>query len=114
MAFPTTDVRIESGPFRLFAIRSYLDSPLKGRCKGTGHLTTQVHELADVGPVNGWYRASTAQGAHPGRPEQAAFFMVTTAIVVAIEIFTFRTGWCLHMFNVPQTCGTSCFYTRVM
>lgn len=114
MAFPTTDVWIKSGPFRLFAIRSYLDSPLKGRRKGTGHLTAQVHELADVGSLNGGCRAGTAQGAHPRRPEQAAFFMVATTIVVTIEIFTFRAGWSLHMFNVPQVCGTFSFYTRVM
>ena len=97
MAFPTTNVRIKAGSFRLFTICSDFDTPLKDRRQGTGHLTTQVHKRADIGPVNGWHRACTAKGARPGRTEQAAFFMVATAIVVAIKIFTFRTSRGLHI-----------------
>jgi hypothetical protein len=109
MAFPTTYVWIKSGPFRFFTISHHLDSPLKSRRKGAYHLTAQAHEFAGVGPVYGWYRAGTAQGTYPGCTEQAAFFMVATAIIVAIEIFTFGTGWGFHKFNVPQVCRTFCF-----
>jgi hypothetical protein len=113
MTFPTANVRIEAGPFRLFTISRHPHTLLKSRCKGTGHLPAQAHKFAGVGPVNGRYRAGTAQAAPPGWTKQAAFFTVATAIVVAIKIFTFGTGWSFHMFNVPQVCGTFYRYTRV-
>ena len=114
MAYPTTYVRIEAGPFRFFTKSCHFDTLLENRPKGTGNLSTQVHGLAGIGPLNGWHWAGSTQATLPGRAEQAAFFMVATAIIVAIEIFTFRTSRGFHIFNVPPNSGTFSLYTRVM
>jgi hypothetical protein len=115
MAFPTTDVWIETGPFRLTAKSRHLDAPLEGRGNGAGHFTPQAHEFAGVSSVDGWDRAGTAQASPPGGFKQATFFTVAAAIIVAKEIFTFRTGRGLHLFfNSPQISRTFPFYTRVM
>jgi hypothetical protein len=113
MTYPTTDVRIEAGPFGFFAKGCHPDTRLKSRGNWPAYLAAQAHKLAGVGPVNGWDRAGSAQGRLPGGAKQAAFFMVAAAIVVAKEIFTFRTGWGFHIFNAPQACGTFYLYTRV-
>jgi hypothetical protein len=109
VTFPTADVRIEAGPFRLFAICSYLDTPLESGRKGTGDLAAQAHKFTGIGPVNGWDRTRTAEGTHPGSTDQAAFFMVATTIVIAIEILAFRTGGGLHILKVPLFRGTYLF-----
>jgi hypothetical protein len=113
MTYSTTNVWIKSGSFRLFTISHHPDTALKSCRKGAYHLASQAHEFASVGPIYGWYRAGAAQGTQPGCTKQAAFFMVATAIVVSIEVFTFRTGWGFHMFNLGLICGMGLFYTRV-
>jgi hypothetical protein len=113
MAFPTTDVRVESGAMGLFAKSRHLDPLLESRRKRPGYLGAQTHEFTGIGPLNGWDRACPAEDGLPGCTQQAAFFVVAPAVIVPIEVFAFRTGWCFHMFNVPQVCGTFCFlYTR--
>ena len=101
MTFPAANVRIKAGPLRLFAKSRHLDAPLEGRRNRAGHLAAQAHKFAGVGPVNGWNWAGIAQGPPPGCTEQAAFFMVTTAIIVAVEVFTFRTSRGFHIFKRP-------------
>jgi len=97
MAFPAADVWIKAGAFRLFAKSAHLDTPLEGCPKGAGDLAAQVHEFASVGPLDRGYRAGAAEVSPPVGTQQAAFFMVATAIVVAIKIFTFRTSRGLHI-----------------
>jgi hypothetical protein len=107
MAFPTTDVWIETRPFRLSAKCRYLDAPLEGGGKGTGHFPPQAHEFASIGAFNGWNRAGITQASPPGRLKQMAFFTVAAAVIVAKEIFTFRTGRGFHLFfNSPQISRT--------
>ena len=102
MAYPTTDVWIEAGAIGLFAISSHLDARLKAGGKRAAYIRAQAHELAGIRPVNGWHRAGAAQGRLPGGANQTAFFMVAAAIIVAIEIFTFRTGRSFHIFKFPM------------
>jgi hypothetical protein len=105
MAFPTAYVWIESRSSRLFTISRHPDTPLKCRCERTDYLAAQAHKTAGIGTVNGWHQAGTAQGADPGRAKQAAFFMLATAIIVAVEVFTFRAGRGLHITTDQHPAG---------
>ena len=102
MAYPATDVRIEAGPFGLFAERRHPDARLKDRRERPADRTSQMHEFTGVGPVDGWHRAGPAKRRLPGRADQAAFFPFAAAIIVAKEIFTFRTSLGFHVFKFPM------------
>ncbi len=101
MAFPTADVRVETGAASLFTKSRHLDAAPECNCPRTGHLAAQLQEFAGVCPANGWDRAGAAQVAPPGCAEQAALFMIAAAVVVAVEIFTFRTSRCFH-FRISE------------
>jgi hypothetical protein len=101
MANPATDVWVEAGALGLFAKSRHLYARLETGCKRPAYIRAQAHRFAGISPVNGWNRASAAQGGLPGYADQAAFFMVAAAIIVTKEIFTFRTGRSFH-FNFPM------------
>ncbi len=114
MAFSAADVWIKARAFRLFAKSAHLDTPLEGCPKWAGHQAAQVHEFASVGTLNGWHRAGAAKVPPPVSTQQAAFFMVATAIVIAIKKLAFRAGWSPHIVIVAHVGGTFGFYTRVI
>jgi hypothetical protein len=111
MAFPTTDVWIEAGATGLFTKSLHPDARLKTGFKWAAHLCAQAHKFAGIGPVNGWHRAGAAKSGLPVCADQAAFFMLAAAIIVAKEIFTFRAGRSFHIFNfsidIPLTKNTT-------
>jgi hypothetical protein len=114
MAFPAADVWIKTGAPSLFTKSADLDTPLEGCPKGTGDLAAQAHEFAGIGKLNGRHRAGAAEIPPPVCTQQAAFFMVATAIVIAIKILAFRAGWSPHITLVPHVGGRFGFYTRVI
>ena len=101
MANPTTDMRVETRALGLFTISRHPDARLKTGGNWPDHLGAQVHKLAGIRPIDGWDRAGAAEGRFPGWTDQPAFFMVTAAIIITIEILTFRTGRSFHIFNFP-------------
>lgn len=107
MALATTDMWIEASALRLFAESPDLHTALECRRQRASHFGTQDHEFAGVGAGDGWDRAGATQVTGPGSSgggEQAAIFLLATAIIVAIEIFTFHSGWCTHQqFGVTVT-----------
>ena len=62
-----------------------------------GDHAVQLHEFAGIRPAYGWDRAGAAQVSLPDLPEQAAFLVVATAVIVAVKIFTFRSSRCSHI-----------------
>jgi hypothetical protein len=104
MAFPTANVRIKTGSFRLLTKRSHLDTALEGGSQWAGHLAAQLHEFASICHADGGNRTGTAQFGFPGSANQATLFMVTTAVVVAIKILAFRSSRCFHcgINKLPQ------------
>jgi hypothetical protein len=98
MAIPTADVRVEPRPFGFLTECGHFYPPLKGSRDRASDLAAQAHELAGVGPVDIRYRAGPAKITAPGRPEQAAFFLDTTSVVVAVKILTFSPCGCLHVY----------------
>jgi len=98
MAFPTTDVRVETGTPGLFTKNFHLDTTLKQGCPMMGDHAVQLHEFAGIRPAYGWNRAGAAQVSLPDLPEQAAFLVVATAVIVPVKIFTFRSGGSSHRF----------------
>ena len=109
MAFSAADVRVEASTSGFLAVRSHLDPPLECRPNRACHLAAQVHEFTGIGPVYTWHRTGAAQVARPGRAEQLALFLAATAVIVAIEILTFCTGWGFHILIMkirPAWCGT--------
>ena len=96
MAVPTANVRVETGTLGFFAKSCHLDAALECGCQRTGHLAAQLHKFAGIRPADGRDRTGAAQVADPGSTEQVAFLMVTAAVVVSIEIFTFRSSRCFH------------------
>ena len=103
MTLPTANVRIETGPVGLFAKSRYFDPPLEGCPQRAGDFPMQVHELARIGPVDGWDRAGAAKVTTPGRTKEAALLTVAAAIIVAVEIFTFTTGRCFHNPTIKES-----------
>ena len=99
MAFPAANVWIEAGPFRFFAKSRHPDTPLESRPNWAGHFRAQAHKFAGVGPVYGWDRAGGAQGSPPGSTEQAAFFAVAAAVIVAIKILALRSSRRFHNYR---------------
>ena len=97
MAFPATNVRIETGPAGLITKNCHLDAALESSHQGTGHFAMQLHEFTSIRHPNGRDRAGTAQVALPCRAKQAALFKVAAAVVITIEIFTFRPSGCFHI-----------------
>ena len=96
MAFPTTDVRVETGMPGLFTKDFHLDTTLKQGCPMMGDHAVQLHEFAGICPAYGWNRAGPAQVPAPGGAEQTALLMVAAPVVVAVKIFTFRSSGCFH------------------
>ena len=105
MAFPTTDVRVETGMPGLFTKDFHLDTTLKQGCPMMGDHAVQLHEFAGIRPANGWNRAGPAQVTAPGGAEQAALLMVAAPVVVSVEILAFRSSRCSHfpMIELPQS-----------
>jgi hypothetical protein len=99
MANPATDVRVEAGTFGLFAKSRHLDARLKTGAERAGYLSAQAHEFAGIRPVDRGNRAGATQSRLPGCANQAAFLMVAAAIIIAKEIFTFRTGRSFHFLT---------------
>ena len=66
MAFPTTNVRIEAGPFGFFAKGCHFDTPPESRLQWTGYFAAQEHKFAGIGPVDGRDGAGATQVALPG------------------------------------------------
>jgi hypothetical protein len=94
MAFPATHVRLSHGAFALFAIRADLHPSLKKREGGTGDSRPQLHVFAGVGAGNIGHRAGLAKVGRPALSagfQQAAFLHVATAIIVAVEVWTFTS-----------------------
>jgi len=96
MAFPTTNVRVETRPLGLLTKSCHFDAAPECGCQRVDHLAAQLHKFAGIRPADGRDRAGAAQVTPPGSIEQAALFMVTPAVVVAVEIFTFRSSRCFH------------------
>jgi len=116
MADPATDMRVKAGVTCFFAGGCDLDSRLKTGQKRVGDISLQVHELAGVGAIYPRHRAGAAERALPCRAQQAALFMVATAIVIPIKKLAFSSSRCSHFCTkkLPQeepAGGAS--YTRV-
>ena len=101
MAFPTAYMRVETGPLSLFTKSCHLDSAPECGCQRTRHLAAQLHEFAGIRPADERDRAGAAQVAGPGSVEQAALLMLTAAVVVAVEIFTFSSSRYFH-FSISE------------
>ena len=48
MAFPTADVRVETGPSGLFTKSGHLHTPLECGCQRAGNFAAQLHEFAGI------------------------------------------------------------------
>ena len=99
MADPTTNVRVEAGAFSLFTKGRHFDAWLKTGADRTGYIGAQAHEFAGICTVDRGDGAGATKGRLPGCADQAALLTVTAAIIIAKEIFTFRTGRSFHIFN---------------
>ncbi len=104
MAFTAADMRVKTSAPGFFTKRSHFYPPLETGCKRTGHFAAQLHEFTCVCPVYRRDRAGTTQVAGPGGTKQPAFFMIAAAVIIPIEIFTFRPGRCFHsvISKLPQ------------
>jgi hypothetical protein len=104
MTFPTANVRVKTGPLSLFAKSCNLDPALESGSQRTGHLTAQLHEFARIRPADTRDWTGTAQVTRPGSTQQATFLMVTTAVIVAVEVLAFRSSWRFHftISKLPQ------------
>ena len=66
MAFPTTNMRVETGSGSLFAVGIYPDPALESGADRAGDLCTQLHEFAGICHANPWNRAGATQIPFPG------------------------------------------------
>lgn len=99
MAFPTADVWIGDITLRFFAIGRDLDPALEQRRNRPGHRRGQFLKFTGVGTRDPRHRARPAEIPGPaliGSFQQAAFLEIPPAIVITIEIGTFRPGRSSH------------------
>lgn len=99
MTFPATNLRFGNGPVNLLTKGGYFHTALKQGGERTVHRTVQLHEFAGIGLQDRRHRTGPAE---IGRPflarshEQAAFFLVPAAEIIAMKIFTFISCRSMH------------------
>lgn len=99
MAFPASDVRFLNGTCCLIAIGRHLDAFLKCSTNRPTHLCTKLHVITCIRPENSRNWTGFAQIRRPGlvgQFEKLAFFHVSSAEVITVEITTFESSWCFH------------------
>jgi hypothetical protein len=116
MAFPTANVRVETRPPGFFAKSCHFNTTLESGYQWAANLAAQLHEFAGIRPIYRRDWTGSAQIAGPKCSEQAALLVVSATVVVAVEIFTFRSSRCFHsaISELPQFLSAGGFdYTRV-
>lgn len=99
MTFPATDMRFSDGSLGFIAKCLYLYAPHERGGEGAPDSGTQTHMLTCVCQTDFGYGTGGAQVTRPGLTggfEQAAFFCVAPAKVIAIEMRTIPAGGGLH------------------
>ncbi|MGD0845802.1 MAG: hypothetical protein ABSA06_15765 [Geobacteraceae bacterium] len=99
VALATADVGVKTGTIGLLTERGHLDTTPEPSRRRPVYFGTQFHERAGIRLEDRWDRAGPAQITAPGRTDQAAFFMLTTAVVVTVKIGAFGPGRCLHRWD---------------
>ena len=103
MALPATDVRLFDHVAAFFAKRVDLHLALEPRKQCARYSRLQADELTGVGAADGRHGTAAAQGRIPRlacRGKQATFLAVASTQVVAVEIFTFSSVGCFHLFAI--------------
>lgn len=99
MTFTAPHLRFGNFSLRFFAARRNLYAPHERRRKRARHFRGQAHVFTGVSAGDFGYRAEFAQVARPFLPgdiEQATFFHVATAEIIAVKIRTFSAEGSFH------------------
>ena len=102
MTFPTANMRFCHIPFGLFTIGRDLDPPLEQGLDRSRHSGVQFQIFTGIGSADARDRTGSAQVGRPalaGNLEQAAFFNVSAAEVITVEIWAFDAGRSFHEKN---------------
>lgn len=95
MTFPASDLRFGDGSVALLAISADLYATLEQSIQWARDCGVQLQELTGIGLRDCRRRAGLAKTRRPFLTrglEQAAFFHIATAEIIAVKIFTFLAG----------------------
>jgi hypothetical protein len=108
MAFAAADMRFGNLGVGFLAVCRNLNAALKQGGYGPVDSRLQLQMLARIRTQDPWHRAGGAQVARPISAlglDQPAFFDVSAAVIISIEMDAIRTGGGLHGFGAGPVFG---------